>query len=126
MKAGRPVTGGKVRAADIRNESGRQLGPTFAIGSQQLASLTIDEMEPRACRTGNAFKLSFARVGCFQPELNVLIGYRAFENEWLTHHQTIMRDAQFHVDRPQVHRAPTELLKRWMIGERVGFDPGLP
>jgi hypothetical protein len=91
MKAGRPVTGGKVRAADIRNERGRQLGPTFAIGSQQLASLTIDEMEPRACRTGNAFKLSFARVGCFQPELNVLIGYRAFENEWLTHHQTIMR-----------------------------------
>ena len=78
MKAGRPVTGGKVRAADIRNESGRQLGPTFAIGSQQLASLTIDEMEPRACRTGNAFKL-------------ILIGYRAFEYEWLTHHQTIMR-----------------------------------
>jgi hypothetical protein len=63
-------------------------------GSQQLASLTIDEVQPRACWTGHPFELSCLRILVVQPNLNVLIGYRAFEDGWLNSHPAIIRDGR--------------------------------
>jgi hypothetical protein len=51
---------------------------------------------------GNAFKLSFACVVCFQPELNILIGDWASENEWLSIHTSNRNELDvFHIDQSQ-------------------------